>query len=184
MTGSAAARAAPRRFRSSRAVIVTLLGLVLSIGSVAYVVQGLAHRHDSAQSAITVKDGDVPEDVEEYVIFSAGGSELDATDTGFVDSMAARIRDILLRQAEAAGSFSAEPVTVWVSDNKLLAVSNEVPIFRGYWNPLVNGRWTPHAYMIPVFAGGLITFAGLFWLAARWHVAASIRRREIDETPL
>lgn len=168
---------------STRALVATLLGLALLAGGTLYVSSGLTQRYEAAQSAITVHEGKPGPNVGEYTFYSVtgdGGTFIRDN----VDSILANIRASLLDQAEGTGSFTIPEVRVWVDESDLVAMSGAQPNFRRFGITDFFHPWTPHASMIPAFAGGLIMFAGLFWLAARWHLSASAKPREIDETPL
>lgn len=166
---------------SLRAAIATVLGLALLISGVLYVFIGLSQRYEEAHSALTVREGAPPASVDEYTYYSFTAGE-GVTVTENLDDILIDISDVLLRDAERNGTFTVPESTVYVSDSSLVAVVGEVPGYRSFGIGLYFRPWTPHAFMIPAFAGGLITFAGIFWLAARWHVTASIPHREIDET--
>lgn len=166
-----------------RAAFATIIGLSLAIGGVVTVQLGLVHRFESAQSSLTVHEGKPPTDVDQYTFFSArGDSESFVADNR--DSILSSIRSVLLEQAEAEGAFDVYDVTAYVESDGIVAVTSDTPNFAAYGVQQSFTPWTPHTYMLAPFVGGLIMFAGLFWMAARWHREASIRRREIDETPL
>ncbi|QPZ38965.1 hypothetical protein [Paramicrobacterium chengjingii] len=168
---------------SRRALVTTFVGILLLVGGTLVVANGLTHRYASAQSAITIHRQKPPADLNEYTYYSFegdGSGVLDDNLSSIIDS----ISDLLLSDAEASGSFEIPRLDVYVEDSSLVAVSGAAPGYRSYGYGTFFQPWTPHAYMIAPFIGGLITFAGLFWMAARWHVTASVPHREIDETPL
>ncbi|WP_166982326.1 hypothetical protein [Paramicrobacterium fandaimingii] len=168
---------------SWRALITTVVGIVLLIGGLLTVWGGLAQRYESAHSAISVHEQKPPSDLNEYTYYSFEGDGSGALDDN-LSSMLESIRALLLSDAEASGSFNVPHLDVYVEEASLVAVSGEPPRDRPYRYGIYFQPWAPHGYMIAPFVGGLITFAGLFWMAARWHLTASVRHREIDETPL
>lgn len=168
---------------SLRAAVATVLGLALTVGGVLYVSNGLAQRYDAAHTAMTIRQGPPPTEVDEYTYYGFDSDGSVAVDDS-LPRIVSEISGLLLRDAERNGTFTVPELTLYVRDTSLVAVAGEPPGFRGFGIGMYFRPWVPHAYMIPVFAGGIITFAGLFWMAARWHLTASAHRREIDETPL
>ncbi|MCW4456800.1 hypothetical protein [Microbacterium sp. MPKO10] len=168
---------------SRRALVVTVVGVLLLVGGAVFVSQGLAQRYVGAHSSLTVHQQPHPNDLNEYTYYSfSGGNGLTIDDniTYIMDDIVA----LTLADAEASGSFQVPHLDVYVQEHGVVAVSGEMPNFWKLASGGVARPWAPHAYMIPAFAGGTVTFAGLFWLATRWHLTASAHRREIDETPL
>lgn len=168
---------------SRRALVTTFIGILLLVGGLLTVWGGLAQRYESAHSAISVHEQKPPSVLNEYTYYSFEGDGSGVLDDN-LSSIIESISDLLLSDAEASGSFDTPHLDVYVDDSSLVAVSGDAPGYRSYGYGTFFQPWTPHAYMIAPFIGGLITFAGLFWMAVRWHVTASVPHREIDETPL
>lgn len=144
----------------------------------------MTHRIESAQSAITVREGTPPDGSARLLFGSMEDVEGGVGDLE-VESMLQSARQTLLAYAELSGEFSTMTATMWVDHERgsIAVAFDEHPpplnVVVTYFSAM---RWQPFAYMIPAFLGALIGLGGLFWMAARWQLAASDRHREIDET--
>lgn len=165
---------------SLRALTIVVIGAIVLAVGILSVVAGIQHRYEAAQSAVTIRYQEMPENDAGYVYFSAE-ADGDSIDEDGLDDIVRNLQRSLRRIAEEEGRFSVPQVTAYVKGPKLVAVSADIPVFWVASSLYGRSDFQVRSYMLPGFLGTLTMLGGLFWLAARWHVTQPDRDREIDE---
>lgn len=163
----------------TRASVMTVIGTLLCLAGVLTTVGGIQNRYETAQSAITIREGEPPPDAASRSFVSMDGGDGTTVDVN-IDQISDSTRRSLLLMAQLNGWFTTPTATLWVdrSNGSIVSSYNEQPVFGNY---LTMDQWRPFPYMIPAFFGALVMLGGVFWMAARWQRAASDRLTEIDE---